>query len=205
MPTAIRRLWAAGGLLLAALAASAGCSQGGHFTLLGYTTQPTYDPGIRTVYVPIAQNISYRRGLEFQLTHAVIRDLESKTPFKVVSCRADADTELNLKIINRRKLVLLTSQTGEVRDADISLFVEVVWRDLRPGKVGDILSNPKRFDPNEQPLPGMLPEKAPNAIPVLITPIGSYVAELGGSVTTAEKQAIDRAATQIISMMEPGW
>ncbi len=62
----------------------AACNSEGHFTFLGYTTQPTYDPGIRTVYVPIFQNITYARGVEFDLTRAIIREIESKTPFKVV-------------------------------------------------------------------------------------------------------------------------
>ena len=35
-----------------------------------------------------------RQGLEFDLTRAVVREIEAKTPYKVVGADADADTEL---------------------------------------------------------------------------------------------------------------
>jgi hypothetical protein len=193
------------GILLAALLAATGCTNGGHFTLLGYTTQPTYDPGICTVYVPIAQNVSFARGLEFELTKAVVRDIQAHTPLKVVSCRDHADTELEMKVANSRKAQVLQNPLNEVRDSEFIVHVEVVWRDLRPGHRGDILSNPRRYDPNELPLPGQPPELAPQPIPVMVTPTGGYQPELGGSTATALQQAIDKAAMQITAMMEMGW
>ncbi len=192
-------------LVVALLTLAGGCAQGGHFTILGYTTEPTYDPAIRTVYVPIAQNVSYVRGIEFELTQAVIRAIQTNTPFKVVSSQSEADTELDMKIINRRKALVLQNPLNELRDTEINMQIEVVWRDLRSGHKGDILSNPKRFDPNEQPLPGLPPDLPPKAIPVLITPAVNFQPELGGSPATAMQQALNRAATQISGMMEKGW
>ena len=118
----------------------ASCSSDGHFTLFGYSTRPNYDPGIRTVYVPIFQNVTYARGLEFDLTRAVIREIEAKTPFKTTDCRANADTELIGKIVSTTKGVITVNQLGEVRDAQAGMGVELVWRDLRPGSTGTILS-----------------------------------------------------------------
>src|SRR5215471_8417063 len=83
--------------------AGVSCTSRGHFSLLGYTTQPNYDECIKTVYVPIFENKTFRRGLEFDLTRAVIREIESKTPFKVVSAGCPADTELTGTIINLAK------------------------------------------------------------------------------------------------------
>ena len=205
MSTVLQR----GGALLAVVAACllglSGCTSDGHFSVLGYSSRPNYDPGLRTIYVPIAQNVSYRQGLEFELTRAVIREIEQKSPMKVVSCRERADTALEMKVLNRPKMVILPNQLNEVRDAEVQILVEVVWRDLRPGHCGDILTNPKRYDPNELPLPGDLPAQAPKAVPLLLTPSASYQPELGGNTVTAEKQAIDRAAVQIRSMMELSW
>jgi hypothetical protein len=200
MPTLMRHV-----LLLLVLLGAAGCTSGGHFTILGYTTQPTYDPSIRTVYVPIPKNISFRQGLEFQLQQAVVREIAWKTPLRVVDNVEAADTELDMKIVNRRKGLVLQNPLNEVRDMEIGPIIEVVWRDLRPGHKGDVLSNPKRFDPNEQPLPGDAPALPPKAIPLMITPVSTYQPELGGSTALAEQTAINRAATQIISMMEKGW
>src|SRR5262249_1307172 len=103
--------------------ALAGCSSDGHFTFLGYTTRPNYDCDIRTVYVPIFQNVTFRRGLEFDLTRAVIREIESKTPFKVVSCADGADTELTEKIITRNKAIVNVTQINEIREAETTLGV----------------------------------------------------------------------------------
>src|SRR5471030_299804 len=80
-------------LILTASVALPSCSSDGNFTLFGYTTRPNYDPGIRTVHVPIFKHDTMRQGLEFELTKAVVREIEAKTTFKVVS-GGHADTEL---------------------------------------------------------------------------------------------------------------
>lgn len=189
--------------LLPALALLAGCENGGHFTIFGYTTKPPFDESIRTVLVPTALNTTYLRGIEFPLTEEVINELgrRSGAP-KVTSCRERADSELTLKVVQNRKSTVIFNQLGEPRQVENYLQIEVVWRDLRPGHEGDILSNPKRFDPNELPLPGDPKATPPAPIPLLITPTGTYVPELGGSTATSHQQAIRRAALQIVNMME---
>ena len=91
------------------------CAGDGQISILGYTTRPNYDPNIHTVRVPIFKNITLIRGLEFDLTRAVIREIEAKTPFKVVDSRAGADTELIGKIVSTSKAVITLNQLGEVR------------------------------------------------------------------------------------------
>ena len=188
-------------LLLPGLACLSGCESGGHFSIFGYTTQPPIDTSIRNVYVPIALNSTYVRGVEFELTKEVVRALGT-SGYRVTSDRNRADTELLLKVVNNRKSTLLMNQLGEARDVEIGFFIEVVWRDLRPGHIGDVLSNPKRFNPNELPLPGDAKPNAPEAVPLLVTPSGTYVPELGGSNAVAQQQAVRRAANQIVHMME---
>jgi hypothetical protein len=188
-------------LLLPGLACLAGCENGGHFTLFGYTTQPPFDCDIRTVYVQIALNTTYLRGVEFDLTKEVVRALGT-SPYRVTSDRNRADTELIMKVVANGKSTVLLNQLGEARDVEVRINIEVEWRDLRPGHTGDILSNPKRFDPNEAPLPGDVKASAPKAIPLLVSPSATYVPELGGSNTTAQLQNVRGAARQIVNMME---
>ncbi len=195
------RIWTVLGLLLAPLALS-GCGSDGHLAILGYTSAPPFDTSIQSIYLPIALNTTYRKGLEFDLTKAVQKEIGTKSPYRLVSDPSRADTELILKIVNRRKNVVLPNQLNEVRDAEVAVSIEVVWRDLRPGKRGDILSNPTRFDPNEQPLPGMPAATAPKEIPVVVVPLTNFVPELGGSLTSAEWRAINLAAIQIVQQME---
>jgi hypothetical protein len=151
-------------VLSAASLALSSCESGGHFCVLGYTTRPNYDEGIRTVYVPIFKNLTLWRGLEFDLTRAVVRQIELKTPYKVVSDRCTADTELKGTIISLNKLILNRNQLNEVREAETTLAVEIEWRDLR---TGEILSQPRR--PGAVPLPAV--DGPPDAAPPVNDPL----------------------------------
>lgn len=178
-----------------------GCNEG-HLNVLGYTTEPPYDCNIRTVYVPIPHNVTFRRGLEFELKRAIDREIESKTPFRVTSSPDNADTELLTKIVSRTKNVINFNQNNEVRDAETTLAVEVLWRDLRGGQFGDMVNTP----PGTAPLGMTDATPAPPApAPTIITAPSNFIPELGGSLTSAEKQMIDRIAVQIVSMMERPW
>ncbi|MCS6852277.1 MAG: LPS assembly lipoprotein LptE [Gemmataceae bacterium] len=209
------------------------CEGGGHFRILGYSTKPNYDEGIRTVYVPVFNNLTLRRGLEFDLTRAVVRQIETKTPYKVVSNREAADTELLGTIISLNKAIINRNQLNEVREAETTLAVEVVWRDIR---TGELLSRPRpqngivAIPPGGLGIPGLpdlgvtstpsppgvggtavpptplsAPAPAPPAGPVLVQSLANFIPELGESLTTAEQKNVNRLAVQIVSMMEKPW
>jgi hypothetical protein len=177
----------------------------GNFTLFGYTTRPNYDTGIHTIRVPIFKNVTFRQGLEFELTKAVVREIEAKTPYKVVSAYCPADTELTGTITNLSKGLINRNQNNEVREAQTVLTVEIVWRDLR---TGEILTRPKAGTPGGPPLappdapPGAPPPPVP---PVLVQSLGDFIPELGGSLTTAELENVNKLAVQIVSEMEKPW
>lgn len=191
-------------------AALTSCESGGHFTILGYSSRPNYDPCIKTIYVPIFENKTFWRGLEFDLTKAVIREIEAKTPFKVVNDRARADTILTGSIGSFQKMVINRNQLNEIREAETVLTAAVVWQDLRSGEV---LSQPKPkpTGPVFAPLPeigsGGTPDAPPNspARPVMVTSLGNYIPEIGQSTTTAIQQNVNRLAVQIVSVMEKPW
>lgn len=133
----IRRYLAALAIMLTGVALS-GCESGGHFTILGYTTRPNYDTCIKTIYVPIFQCTilldETRRQIPFDLTRAVIREIEAKTPYKVISDRSRADTELTGKVVALSKNLINRNQLNEIREAETVLTVGIVWKDLRSGE-----------------------------------------------------------------------
>jgi hypothetical protein len=209
-------------LLAAGVALLPSCESGGNFTILGYTTRPNYDTHIHTVFVPVFKNFTLWRGLEFDLTRAVVREIEAKTPYKVISDRSCADTELTGTIISLNKNILNRTQLNEIREGETTLGVEVVWRDLR---TGEILSRPRppggplpvvpslpgstaapdgALQPVPIPPPGGPPAPPPPP-PVLVQSIGGFIPELGQSLTTAQYQNVNRLAIQIVSMMELPW
>jgi hypothetical protein len=175
------------------------CSWDGQFTVLGYTTRPNYDPGIRTIRVPIFKNNTFVRGLEFDLTQAVIREIQTRTPFRVVAADCAADTELTGTITLLSKVAINRTQMNEIREGQTTLGVEIVWRDLR---TGEVLSQPRpKFDPDGPPPPP--PDAKPK--PLLVQSVGTYIPELGGSTTTSYQQNVNRLAVQIVSKMEAPW
>jgi hypothetical protein len=234
------RRCAALAVLLAGLALT-GCEAGGHFTFLGYTTRPNYDTCIKTIYVPQFKCTimldETRRQIPFDLTRAVVREIESKTPYKVVSDPNKADTELTGTIVSLTKNLLNRNPLNEIREAETVLTVGIVWKDLRSGeylskqrKAPGVLATPgipaldipdltaasqqPPVPPNPAvqptPLPGseILPLPVPgnpDATPVLVTGLGDYIPELGQSTMTAYQQAINKLATQIVSVMEKPW
>jgi hypothetical protein len=150
----IPKLW-----IVAAALLLPSCEDGRNFTLFGYTTAPQYDLTIHTVYVPIFKNRTLWRGMEFELTRAVVREIEAKTPYKVVSNCEEADTELIGTIINFNKNMLNRNQLNEVREAETTLAVEVIWRNRR---TGEILSAPR---PPGAIAPAIPSIPAPEALP----------------------------------------
>ena len=137
------------------------CAQ--DLTFLGYTTQPNYNRKIHTVRVPIFKNYSFRRGLEFELTREVCKQIEQKTPYKVVSVDQPADTELLGTITQCNKNILNRNQLNEIREAETTLVVELIWRDLR---TGEILSLPGR-GPGAPPINLAIPGQPVLTIPSL--------------------------------------
>jgi hypothetical protein len=166
------------------------CESGGHFTLLGYTTRPNYDPNIHTVRLKIFKNVTFYRGLEFELAEALKTEIEAKTPFKVVGGDCDADTELSGTIGNYSKNVINRNQLNEVREAQTVLAVDVVWRDLR---TGEILSRPVTGGPPAMPI--ILPEPATGPVAVPLAPADVLLPNAEAAANTPPGAALPGAAS----------
>ena len=114
------------------------CAWDGHFDVLGYTTQPNYDTSYKTVRVPIFKTrvnmmATPIPGLEQDLTEEIVRQIQLKTPYKID--QGNADTELTGTIVGFTKNLINFTQFNTVREAETTLVVALVWRDLRTGKI----------------------------------------------------------------------
>lgn len=152
----------------------------------GYAVGSPYSAEIRSIYVPTFQSSSNRRGLEFQLTEAVIKQIQMRTPFRLVDEDA-ADTRLTGRLISADKSVLGVNGYSDARELQVNLVVEVTWEDLRTGKI--------------------LKERAVPITPDIIrqTAQASFAPEVGQSLATANQQALDALARNIVDMMESPW
>jgi len=125
---------------MAALLLAAGCGynqSGSSRNKLesGYHWNSLYREDVQTVAVPIFTNREYRRGLEFRLTEAVIKQLEARAPYKVVS-RERADTILEGEVTSMTLGTISRDwETNLPRETQITLQVDFVWKDLRSGRI----------------------------------------------------------------------
>jgi hypothetical protein len=141
---------------------------------------------IRTVYVPMFQSNSFRRNLGERLTEAVVKEVEKRTPYKVVS-DPNADSVLSGRIVGEHKKVLVPDLTGDARETQVIMKVEVSWCDRK----GRMLRDTQAI-----PLPSEIAD---------VTGTGDVVPEVGQSITTAQQEAICRLAQQIVGLMEKPW
>lgn len=148
--------------------------------------QSLYPLEIHTVSVPMFQSNSFRRNLGERLTEAVVKEIERRTPYKVVNDPC-ADSILTGRIISETKRALVPAPTGDARDIQVDMRVQVSWVDRK----GRLLRD-------EQSIP----------LPVEIADVSGtadLVPEVGQSVATAQQIAISRLAEQIVGLMEKPW
>jgi len=176
-----RRLAAAAAVLL--LASLSGCMGLGNYQFGARTLFPE---GIETVYVPVFDSSSFRRELGEELTEAVVKEIERRTNFKVVSSPM-ADTVLTGKITGEGKHLLFETLQGDPREMEVNMHVKVSWVDRRGCPVREIPLVP-----------------VPTAA-VDISAANNLVPEVGQSIATSHQLAIQRLAEQIVSLMEKPW
>jgi Lipopolysaccharide-assembly len=164
---------------------------------------------VKTVYIPIFNNKTFQttpyRGMEFELTRAVIREVELKG-YKIISDPNRADTELLGTLVILHKNSGIRTQNNEVPEGAHKLAVAIVWRDLRSGVV---LSNPQKkpaddlppFDRDNLARPDSLEKPEP----VMVTGTGSYLPDVGETNAAAQTRVCNKLAKQIAEMMEKDW
>ena len=141
---------------------------------------------IKTVAVPIFENKTNRRGIEFQLTEAVQKEIMKRSKYRLAK-GLEADTRLTGEIIGFRKDVLGETAQDDPRELQISLIVKVRWEDLRTGTL---------LAEQEMPL---------NPDQISMTAQAEFAPEIGQSLATALDDAMNTMARKIVNLMETPW
>lgn len=156
-------------LLAAALLSLVGC---------GYSAQELYPAAYRTVAVPNFDNRTFSQGVEFELREALVKEIEQRTPYKVVRTPGAADTVIEGVVLNvESDLVSRTADGGVPQEIEVTVTIDFTWRDLR---TGETLRGFQGF-----------------------AAAGQYVPErtVGEFAQTAQHRAIQRLAEDIVSAM----
>jgi hypothetical protein len=166
-----------------ALLAAGGCgysqSGGRQAQESGYQWRSLYREDVRTVAVPIFVNRDFVRGVEFDLTKAIVNQLEATTPYKVVP-RERADTILEGEIVRVSVQTISEHPNAAIPQEQLYRVVcSFVWKDLRSGR---ILVERRNF---EQTTP--------------------FYPTLGENRWVGNQQGVERLALGIVQELQADW
>lgn len=166
------RLAAIGGLV--ALTLVSGC---------GYQIGMMHRSDVRTIAIPVwtRGHGVYRRGLEMDLTKAVVTRIQQDMRYSITnSTKADTKLTGQLEMVSQRPLSINTD-TGLARAMEATFTISFKWVDLRSGEV---LVKRDNFDVR-----------------------GQYIREYPFSETffSGGQAVIDEAAQRIVEQLEEGW
>lgn len=146
----------------------------------GYSIRAPYDTKIKTVYVPVFKSITFRRDVNLMLTELVIKEIERRTPYKVVGTPEDADSTLEGTINFAEKNVIVESPFNLPRQLTSTMIVMATWTDNKA-------------------------EKPENANPAVIAETFNFYPEIGETSQAAFYRTCEKLAVQIVNMMEEPW
>ena len=152
----------------------------------GYLIGDSFPPQVESVYVPVFESESNRRGIEFLLTEAVQREIRTRSRMRLAK-PPFAQTRLTGRIIELRKSVVGETRFDDARELQLRLAVEMKWQDLRTGQ---ILASQRIALPPEIRQVEATSEFAP---------------EVGHSLATGVDRVVRDLATRIVDRMEVAW
>lgn len=122
----------------------------------GYSFTSSYRTDIETVAVPIFDNSTYSHGLEVLLTDAIVKQIHSSTPYRVVA-EDRADTVLSGTITETDLRKLRTDpDSGLVQELAYEMAVTFEWKDARTGQV---LASRRNFRSSESFVPNLVAQE----------------------------------------------
>jgi hypothetical protein len=147
-----------------------------------YNFRAPFDSTIRTVYVPTFRSQTFRRELNVILTDLLIKEIEKRTPYKVVGRPEGADTVLDGVITYDAKNTVVENPYNYPRQLTAMINVTVCWT-----------RNPRDNEKEEKDNTVTLGENV------------NFTPEVGETSMTAFYATCQRLATQIVDMMEERW
>lgn len=146
----------------------------------GYTNESLYSNEVRTVYVEMFDNTTFYRDLEYTLTDAIAKRIETDTPYKIVSNKNTADTIISGKITSMSSSALtLDRDTGRPLEHLAEVTAKFDWKNLKTGQY--IVQD------------------------CSVTSSWGYSHFQGQSFDNASKVAANKLAERIVEQMQSGW
>lgn len=165
-------------MLTVVLLIPAGCASD---PTVGYSTLSTFPTGYATIAIPLFENSTFERDIEFDLADALIKEIEARTPYKVTK-RGRADTVLTGKIAKIERDQLSKSKfTGLTEEIVLSVTIDFEWKNSR---TGEILESRRNFTSH-----GLFLPSQPSGEPVEL----------------AQFAVVQQLASDIVAAMRADW
>lgn len=148
----------------------------------GYSIRPPFDTSIQTVYVPVVKSVSFRRDVNLQMTELLQKEIERRTPFKVVGRPEDADTTLEATITQVDKNAWVENPNNLPRQIAASMAVDVRWVNNATGEA-----------------------KVKRTPPVRVVEYVPFFPELGETTNLAYQKLMAKLVQDVVGMMEDPW
>ena len=144
----------------------------------GYSNKSLISRKINSIYIPIFENETFRKGLEFDLTNAVKDEIMSNTKLRIAK-KDNADTILTGKIQKVTESMLSSNVEDNIVEGRVTMYVDVKLVDRRTGRT-------------------LIEEKN-------VTQSAEYIVKRGENIKTASRESLALLAETIVGHLEEKW
>ena len=144
----------------------------------GYSSRSILKQNVHTVYIPIFDNNTFRRGLEYGLAKAIKDEIMFKTELRIVE-KEDAETLLEGVIVDFNETVMVVDSNDNIVESRIFIVVDFTWKDVRTGRT--IVKKEGIMAPTE------------------------FIVDHGETIETAKNESYVDIAEKIVDLMGENW
>ena len=144
----------------------------------GYTNKSLISRKINSIYIPIFENDTFRRDLEFDLTNAVKDEIMSKTKLRIAQ-KDNADTILTGKIKKVAESMLTSNVQDNIVESRVTIYIDIKLVDRRTGRT-------------------LIEEKD-------LTRSAEFIVQRGENINTASQESLTLLAETIVNYLEETW
>jgi outer membrane lipopolysaccharide assembly protein LptE/RlpB len=145
----------------------------------GYTTRSMVSEDYKTIAVPIFENTTRRHDLEFEVTRAVVEELNARTHLVVVSDASSADLVLSGRLVDVDEDTLSRRNHQRPRQAVVFVSAEIEVKNVG---TGESVVTPRRVTERE-----------------------AYTYLVQQDLRTSREEAVRSLAERVVRQLEEGW
>ena len=144
----------------------------------GYTNKSLISRNINSIYIPIFENDTFRKGLEFDLTSAVKDEIMSNTKLRILQ-KDSADTILTGRIMTVKEGMLSSNVEDNIVESRVTISVHIKLVDRITGRTLVEEDNLKQS--------------------------AEFIVNRGENINTASQESLVLLAKEIVYHLEETW